>query len=158
MLLGLFVCFFHFLSSFFHLSPFLMFFHLSSFSPASPFPFLRRPSIDTGCVLSPFYPFPPSSLLVPLFSLAVLPTPSSSAVFSPFQKPTFPGFTLQAEPRGASGTCVRAVGGLFNSPPPSPGYQLRHGARSRLIGCLSWRQEGGDPCRSSSDRDSHRFA
>ena len=104
------------------------------------------------------YPFPPSSLLVPLFSLAVLPTPSSSAVFSPFQKPTFPGFTLQAEPRGASGTCVRAVGGLFNSPPPSPGYQLRHGARSRLIGCLSWRQEGGDPCRSSSDRDSHRFA
>ncbi|KAB0398213.1 hypothetical protein E2I00_014911 [Balaenoptera physalus] len=44
-------------------------------------------------------------------SPGILPTPSSSAVFSPFQKPTFPGFTLQAEPRGASGRMPRFLGG-----------------------------------------------
>lgn len=98
----------------------------------------------TPCVLFYRLPLPFLSLLLPccflsfLFSsLPHLPISSCSAPLS-LSQAHFPAPGERAhhvDPVGVGHVHARA---LPAAPSMSPSYQLRHGARSTLIGCLSW--------------------
>lgn len=99
--------------------------------------------------------FPSLSLLLLccFFSFHFSPTPSHS-LFQPSPLPspksTFLGRRVRSSDRPAfdSGTCTHtgalSAGALITpTRTPHSGYQLRHRARSRPIGCLSWWQTWG---------------